>query len=211
MNNAKLISYTQSCVTENPDDLMAYCARVSNPDNQMNTATAPELIKYLIDNKHWSPMEMASMCVEIKTTRAIAAQILRHRSFSFQEFSMRYSEVKDIHHPELRTKGDTNRQGSLQPVEVPLQLLGNQSIDYSFKAYQIAIEDGVAPESARMLLPLATPTTLYMHGTMRSWIHYLDQRLDNHTQKEHRYIAQSIQSILKDIYPNLYKAVYNDS
>ena len=154
------------------EELITYCARVSNPENQMNTETAPRLINFLIKHKHWSPFEMVNMCVEIKTSRAIAAQILRHRSFSFQEFSQRYSQAPELEPLELREQAESNRQSSSneikdEQVKATAQLFMESAQDY----YRQLCAMGVARETARMILPLGVQTTMYMSGTVRSWVH----------------------------------------
>ena len=191
------------------EDLIAFCARVSNPKNQMNTKTAPKLIKFLIKHKHWSPFELASMCVEIKTSRAIAAQILRHRSFSFQEFSQRYSEATNIEPIELREPAEKNRQSSSQPFDKRNEVytLANKTMENSMKAYNDLIKAGVAKECARAVLPLGTETTMYMNGTVRSWIHYINLRAEENTQKEHRDIANAIKVIFVKQFPNVSEAL----
>lgn len=209
--NVEFVSATQPAIVgvDTAEALIAYCARVSNPGNQMNTETAPRLLRYLIRNKHWSPFEMVSMCVSIETSRAIAAQILRHRSFSFQEFSQRYAEVVDIEPVELRMAGSTDRQGSIdETAPRTCQIAMHGAIATAKMAYKELIEAGVAKESARMVLPLCTQTKLYMTGTIRSWIHYLQQRTDLHTQKEHRDIADKILQILSDQFPTVYEAAF---
>ena len=191
-------------------------ARVSNPSNQNNTQTSARLIKYLIDHKHWSPFEMVNMCVSIETTRSIAAQILRHRSFSFQEFSQRYAEVTlrpEI--PEMRRQDLKNRQNSVDDLSLETlaecdQLVASALVT-SYRAYNKLLEFGVAKECAREVLPLATPTTLYMNGTIRSWLHYIDLRTSNGTQKEHALIAAQIQDILYSKVPNVCEAMWNKS
>ena len=186
-------------ITPNAEALIAKIARVSNPNNE-NNPKYEKLIRYLIEHKHWSPFEMASMCVEIKTTRAIAAQILRHRSFSFQEFSQRYSEALDAHVPQLRRQDKKNRQNSIDDLDVGLKMDFQERIDNlyddSFDLYNDMIAHGVAKECARSVLPLNTETRLYMSGTIRSWLHYVDLRADEDTQLEHRAIASSIGEIL---------------
>jgi len=198
--------------TPDGDNLVAYMARVSNPNNQDNTETSGRLIKYLITHKHWSPFEMVNMCVQIDTTRSIAAQILRHRSFSFQEFSQRYAQVTDpIGVPELRRQDTKNRQNSiddldsftLQHFQIRLQHHFQQSMDI----YESMLKDGVAKECAREILPLCTPTRLYMNGTLRSWIHYCQLRCANGTQKEHKDIADMCKSIISNQFPLVYEAV----
>ena len=186
-------------ITPNAEALIAKIARVSNPNNE-NNPKYEKLIRYLIEHKHWSPFEMASMCVEIKTTRAIAAQILRHRSFSFQEFSQRYSEAIDAHVPQLRRQDKKNRQNSIDDLDIGLKLEFQDRIDNlfddSFDLYNDMLAHGVAKECARSVLPLNTETRLYMSGTIRSWLHYVDLRADDDTQLEHRAIASSIGEIL---------------
>ena len=194
MHTAELI-----WITPNAEALIAKIARVSNPNNE-NNPKYEKLIRYLIEHKHWSPFEMASMCVEIKTTRAIAAQILRHRSFSFQEFSQRYSEAIDAHVPQLRRQDKKNRQNSIDDLDVGLKMDFQERIDNlyddSVDLYNDMIAHGVAKECARSVLPLNTETRLYMSGTIRSWLHYVDLRADDDTQLEHRAIASSIGEIL---------------
>jgi thymidylate synthase (FAD) len=209
--NVKLISVTEPYVEglKTAEDLVCYCARVSNPSNQLNTETAPRLLAYLIKHKHWSPLEMASMTIEIKTSRAIAAQILRHRSFSFQELSQRYSSVTNVEEIEWRKQGKTNRQVGDEPVEIPDTLMERiyHIQDLSLATYNILIDKGIAKECARMILPLNTSTTLYMSGTVRSWVHYLDLRTKEDTQKEHRDIALGVLSIFKEQFPNISAAM----
>jgi thymidylate synthase (FAD) len=212
----KLVSMTQSMIegVNSGEELIVYTARVSNPENQMNMETADKLLKYLIKHKHWSPFEMVDVTIEIKTSRAIAAQILRHRSFSFQEFSQRYSAVAEIETIQLRAAGATNRQSSLEPCNPTLfnsplyaEDIINEHLENSQQLYEELINKGVAKECARMVLPLATETTLYMKGSVRSWIHYLQIRCDEHTQLEHREIALSILDIFKVEFPNLFQAI----
>jgi thymidylate synthase (FAD) len=220
--NVKLISLTQPQVYGYDDKLMnaesiiAYCARVSNPSNQQNVKTAPKLLKFLIKHKHWSPFELANMCVEIKTSRAIAAQILRHRSFSFQEFSQRYSLAQKLERLELRGQAEKNRQSSTDAVNplltddyknVPASVAVTQHVLEGVKLYDELIKAGVAKESARMILPLVTETTMYMSGTVRSWIHYINLRTEENTQKEHRDIANAIKNIFIDHFPNTSEAL----
>jgi len=203
--NVKLVSLTQPHNDSmNCEDLIAYCARVSNPSNQNNTATAPKLLKYLIKHKHWSPFEMASMTLEIKTSRAIAAQILRHRSFSFQEFSQRYSVAQDLEEVQLRKQAEKNRQSSTDEFTDGLFLAKvREHLGRSVSLYNEAIKLGVAKESARLLLPLTTETTMYMSGTIRSWVHYIDLRSQEDTQKEHRDIANACKDIFVEHFPNI--------
>ena len=201
--------------TPNGDDLVAYMARVSNPDNQNNTETSDRLIKYLIKHKHWSPFEMVNMCVEIKTTRSIAAQILRHRSFSFQEFSQRYAIPTDTFAtvlPELRRQDTKNRQNSIDDLPSETITYYEQRIDDYFRKgvelYESLLHSNVARECARSVLPLNTVTRLYMSGTIRSWLHYVDLRGDNGTQREHMKVARSIGDILDDQVPLVARAMW---
>jgi thymidylate synthase (FAD) len=207
--HVKLVSVTQDLIQNgNPEELIAYCARVSNPENQNNLETAPRLLKFLIKHKHWSPFEMVDMCVEIKTSRAIAAQILRHRSFSFQEFSQRYSEATNVEPIELREKAKTNRQSSSEIINEPvINNVVRHSIDTSVMTYNKLITQGVAKEQARMVLPLATETTMYMKGNIRSWIHYIDLRTEENTQKEHRDIANKTKEIFIENFPIVSRAL----
>lgn len=213
-STVKLISGTQGQVENmvlNGQDLVAYTARVSNPANQMNAETAPKLIAYLIKNKHWSPFEMAHMTVEIKTSRAIAQQILRHRSFSFQEFSQRYAKATDFVTYGARRQDDKNRQNSIDDMseEDKIWFLGAQKDAQTLgnELYQKALDRGIAKEQARFLLPLATQTTLYMCGSVRSWIHYLELRCGNGTQKEHKEIADNIKVLFSQQFPDIAKAM----
>jgi thymidylate synthase (FAD) len=209
--SVKLVSISRPVVEgiQTAEDLMVYCARVSNPSNQLNTATGASLLAYCIKHGHWSVFETASMTVEITTSRAIAAQILRHRSFSFQEFSQRYSEASGVEDVELREQADKNRQSSTEvmPKRGFAGMVMRQALAAAQKAYQDLLEQGVARECARMVLPLATSTTLYMTGSVRSWIHYLAQRLDQHTQKEHRLIAEQVQNIFSTQFPVVSQAL----
>jgi thymidylate synthase (FAD) len=209
--NVKLVSITKPEITElkTAEELIVYCARVSNPSNQLNTETSSRLLKYLINHKHWSPFEMVNMCVEIKTSRAIAAQILRHRSFSFQEFSQRYSTATELEDIEWRIQGKTNRQVGDDIVDLSPEL--KDEVDTALatckELYNKLIEKGLAKECARMVLPLNTSTTIYMSGTIRSWIHYLDIRCKEDTQKEHRIIADNIKGLFKINFPNITEAL----
>jgi len=209
--SVKLVSLSKPCIDNivTPEELIVYCARVSNPNNQYNKETSPKLLKYLINHRHWSPFEMVSMCVEIKTSRAIAAQILRHRSFSFQEFSQRYSETSDLEDIEFREQGKTNRQVGDQPIALPSWVLDrvNTAQETSRHAYKLLVEHGVAKECARMVLPLNTATTLYMSGTIRSWVHYFEVRDKPETQKEHREIAQKIKQLFIKEFPVISEAL----
>ncbi len=193
---------------ENMTDLVVYCARVSNPSNQGNKETADRLVKYLIDHKHWSPFEMVSLCLEIETTRDIARQILRHRSFSFQEFSQRYADPTkelDFVLREGRLQDQKNRQNSIKTSDADLQAAWHEKqealIDLAKETYQWAIENGIAKECARAVLPEGnTVSRLYMNGTLRSWIHYLDLRMANGTQEEHREIARACAEVISTVF-----------
>jgi thymidylate synthase (FAD) len=207
----KLISLTKpvdELLMENSEDLVAFIARVSNPENQMNHETAPRLLNYLTKHKHWSPYEMVDFTVEIKTSRAIAAQILRHRSFCFQEFSQRYSAATEIEPIELRKKAEKNRQSSAEVIDEPIiNNVVKLAINHSVQTYDKLLSQGVAKEQARMVLPLATQSTLYMKGSLRSWIHYIDLRTKEDTQKEHRLIAESIKNIFNEQFPTVAEAL----
>jgi thymidylate synthase (FAD) len=213
--NVKLVSLTKPQIEgiNNAEDIISYCARVSNPTNQMNMETAPKLIKFLIKHRHWSPFELASMCVEITTSRAIAAQILRHRSFSFQEFSQRYSEAQTMEPVEVRQQAVKNRQSSTDVINPGVNgyLNAKHAIAVherrSLELYNDLLKNGVAKECARMVLPLTTQTTIYMSGTVRSWVHYLDLRTEENTQKEHREVAEAIKLIFIDNFPNVSEAL----
>ena len=210
MHDAKLV-----WVTPDAEQLIAKIARVSNPKNEDNPSFE-KLLKYLIKHKHWSPFEMASMCVEIHTTRAISPQILRHRSFSFQEFSQRYAIPTDTFAtvlPNLRRQDTDNRQNSID--DLPEQTLEyyKQKIDDHFREgvtlYESLLHSGVAKECARSVLPINTVTRLYMSGTSRSWLHYVDLRGDNGTQREHMSIARSVGNILADELPTITRAMWD--
>lgn len=205
----KLVSITAPLIEDLalPEELIVYCARVSNPDNQSNNETAPRLIKYLIKHKHWSPFEMVDMCVEIKTSRAIAAQILRHRSFSFQEFSQRYSVAQEIEDLELRNQAKSNRQSSTDIADQKWHAHAKQAMDRCLQVYGDMIAMGVAKESARMILPLGIQTTMYMKGSIRSWVHYLQLRCKEETQKEHREVANGIKKIFQENFSNVSAAL----
>jgi thymidylate synthase (FAD) len=194
--------------TPNGEALITEMARVSNPDNKHNTATAPKLIKYLIDNKHWSPFEMVNVCMEIVTTRDIARQILRHRSFSFQEFSQRYAIANSFVSSEARLQDEKNRQNSLETDDVITQSwwkdVQERMIRESTLLYQLALDRGIAKETARKVLPEGlTESTMYMNGTLRSWLHYIDIRCDKATQKEHRLIAEQCRDVIKELFPSI--------
>ena len=210
--NVSLVSITQPFILDlkNPEDIIAYCARVSNPTNQLNTETAPKLLKFLVKHKHWSPFEMVDMTLEIKTSRAIAAQILRHRSFSFQEFSQRYSQAQVLEKLELRKQAAKNRQSSTDEYQnSTLQAKVREHVAKGISLYNNLIEDGVAKESARMILPLTVETTMYMKGSIRSWAHYIDLRTEENTQKEHREIAEACKEIFKQNLPTVSEALWN--
>lgn len=208
VHSAKLVS-----VTPKAEENIVYMARVSNPSNQANMDTAPRLIKYLIKHKHWSPFEMASMQVEINTTRAIAAQVLRHRSFSFQEFSQRYSAVGDlpaIAVPHLRTQDTKNKQASHDNLDPEVRERLEREIERLYSnandLYEFALSQGVAKECARSILPLGTPTRMYMSGSIRSWVHYIEIRAGEETQLEHRLIAQDVKRIFCWQFPAIAEA-----
>lgn len=208
----KLVSITHPVLSDlsefTPEELIVYIARVSNPSNQLNKDTAARLISYLIKHKHWSPFEFVDMTVEITTRRSIAAQILRHRSFSFQEFSQRYSNATKIQPIELRKQADKNRQSSADVIDdESLNLLVQNAQIFSNNVYNQLIEAGVAREVARDVLPLSTETTIYMKGSIRSWIHYLQLRTLEDTQKEHREIANAIMDLFKENFPNVNEAL----
>lgn len=199
-------------ITPDAEKLVAYCARVSNPANQHNHDTAPKLLKYLINHQHWSPFEMANMVVEIKTNRAIAAQLLRHRSFSFQEFSQRYAAVQERPMPPLlRRQDEKNRQNSIDDLDEDTQWYLQDEIDSvfaeSFALYQKMVNMGIAKECAREVLPMASETTLYMNGTLRSWMHYIGLRGASGTQLEHRVIAEGCRELIRDNCPAIYEAM----
>ena len=206
MHNAKLI-----WITNEAERLIGKIARVSNPKNEDNPSVEG-LLKYLIKHKHWSPFEMASMCVEITTTRAISPQILRHRSFSFQEFSQRYAMPTEVYLPELRSQDLKNRQNSIDDIDPGKQQDLEHQIELNFREaqdlYQELIRQGVAKECARNVLPLSTVTRLYMSGTIRSWLHYVDLRASHGTQIEHSRIALRIKDILKENLPNVTSAMW---
>jgi thymidylate synthase (FAD) len=205
----ELISYSQPAeyFAENTTELVAFCARVSNPGNQSNKETSEKLIRYLIKHQHWSPLEMVNICLEIETTRDIARQILRHRSFSFQEFSQRYA-VADLgfEFKEARLQDEKNRQNSIETDNVGLKMNWETQQDYVIvaaeKAYRWALEHGIAKEQARAVLPEGiTISKLYMNGTLRSWVHYIQLRSENGTQKEHREVAIACAKAIEPIFP----------
>jgi thymidylate synthase (FAD) len=216
-----LISYTKpseemfKAGLHEAQDLIAYCARVSNPANQYNTDTAEKLVMYLIKNKHWSPLEMVNIVLEIETTRDIAHQIVRHRSFSFQEFSQRYADpTKELHFVlrEARLQDPKNRQNSVVTSDVNLglnwELQQKKVIETARAAYDWAIANGIAKEQARVVLPEGNTTTrLYMNGTLRSWVHYIDLRAGNGTQKEHMDVAKACARVIAEVFPLINKVV----
>lgn len=221
----RLISYSKAVSYDSEMDLIetiAYCARVSNPSNQNNTETNEKLLRYLIKHKHWSPFEMASACLEIDTTRDIARQILRHRSFSFQEFSQRYADpTQDLNSVtrEARLQDPKNRQNSIEIDDhYNAETLGLQTtwdavqrdvINLSKEAYAWAIDNGIAKEQARAVLPEGnTESRMYMNGTIRSWIHYIDLRSGNGTQKEHMQIAKECAKALEPVFPMITEFVH---
>lgn len=227
MSEVKLVALSSpSAITDchTAEEFIAYAARVSNPANQNNTATAQKLIKYLIREKHWSPFEMVSVTMEISTTRDISRQILRHRSFSFQEFSQRYAVSENFTLRQARLQDPKNRQNSI-PIEKPdpskdslstpesrlleqWNMVQKQVIESARVAYDWALDNGIAKEQARAVLPEGnTETTLYMAGTLRSWVHYCDLRMANGTQKEHMVVAQQCWSVLQSHFPNVCSAV----
>lgn len=201
--------------TPNGDDLVAFMARVSNPKNEDNLNTAPKLIRYLMRNKHWSPFQMVNACVYIECPRDISRQILRHTSLAFQEFSGRYADYETlIDGRELRLRDHKNRQNSIPTEDQELQRKWTRLVKVvravSLRAYRTALDLGVAPEVARVLLPEGlVPTRLYVNGNLRSWLHYFDVRCDPATQKEHREVAEAIRSIIFEQFPNIAEA-YNE-
>lgn len=215
--HARLISYSQPPAdafigVDTPEDLIAYSARVSNPSNQINKETAPKLLNYLAKHKHWSPFEMASACIEVETTRDIARQFLRHRSFSFQEFSQRYADIRDLNDNfvirEARLQDTKNRQNSIENDDMALEdEWANKQmavIETAKMAYNWAIENGIAKEQARAVLPEGnTVSRLYANGTIRSWLHYVELRSANGTQKEHMELAVAIAQAISKIFPTI--------
>ena len=221
--SVSLVSYSSNEKHTSIVDLVCYCARVSNPTNQNNTLSNEKLMSYLIKNQHWSPFEMVSICLEINTTRDIARQILRHRSFSFQEFSQRYADVSallevDNDKPEssllreTRLQDKVNRQNSIETDDEELQLEWNEKqkeiSNMTQSVYQWALEKGIAKEVARAVLPEGlTPSRMYMNGTLRSWIHYIQLRASNGTQKEHREIAELCARAIEPIFPMIMNCI----
>lgn len=201
-------------ITPDAEEVISYCARVSNPDNQNNMETAPKLLKYCINQRHWSIFEMANLCMEINTTRGISAQILRHRSFSYQEFSSRYQDITILGAPKmphLRRQDYKNRQNSVDDLEIDTVQQYYRRIGMLFEEashlYKEMISNGVAKECARAILPLATPTRLYMNGSIRSWITYLALREKHGTQMEHMHIAKDIKKIFCSHLPTIAEAL----
>jgi len=222
--NVRLVSFTAPCIDDLPLDsdvldLIAFCARVSNPSNQLNTGTSDKLIEYLIKHKHWSPFEMADATLEIETTRDISHQIIRHRSFSFQEFSQRYADptqALDFEFSEARLQDTKNRQNSIETDDMDLhdgwRTLQQETLNTALKAYEWAIERGIAKEVARKVLPEGlTQTRLYMKGSIRSWLHYLEVRTDPSTQKEHREVALACAQAIAEIFPMIQNSVHSDA
>ena len=218
--NVKLVSLSQPSAStgcQTADQFVAYCARVSNPDNQNNNKTAPGLLKYLIKHGHWSPFEMVSLTLEIETTRDISHQIVRHRSFSFQEFSQRYAQANTFEVREARLQDPTNRQNSIRIdrglaeqrlIDEKFSMAQHKVIRLTREAYECALDSGIAKEQARALLPEGmTGTTLYMAGTLRSWIHYCKLRMANGTQAEHAEIAKRCWDIIGGHFPSVREAV----
>ena len=229
MNNVKLVGITHPQIRIpvedaepgtftllSPESFIAYVARVSNPANQNNVETSERLLKYLVKNKHWSPFEMVHMVMEINTTRDIARQILRHRSFSFQEFSQRYANVTVMSEPrEARLQDQKNRQNSIETDDEQLTKDWNQiqsnMLDMANGAYNWAIENGIAKEVARSVLPEGlTMSRMYMSGSLRSWIHYCELRMANGTQKEHRLIAEQCWNVIVEQFPSLKNVLENN-
>jgi len=206
--NVKLISYSQGADGKNLLDQIAYAARVSNPANQNNKETSEKLVRYLIKNQHWSPLEMVSLTLEIETTRDIARQILRHRSFSFQEFSQRYADASQLGFEtrEARLQDTKNRQNSIETDNATLietwRQRQNQIMDEVEDAYKWALDNGIAKEQARAVLPEGmTKSRMYMAGTLRSWVHYIQLRSANGTQKEHQEVALACALVIEPVFP----------
>lgn len=214
MNSARLVAVSSPVEDMSPEEFIVYCARVSNPANQNNHETADKLCHYLIEHKHWSPFEMVSLTLELKTTRDIGRQVLRHRSFSFQEFSQRYAAVVDFAEPrEARLQDHKNRQNSIETNDSSLafdwSVQQAQLMEHAEKTYSQALEAGIAKEVARSVLPEGlTNSTMYMAGTLRSWLHYLQLRCSNGTQKEHMELAESCLNAIHPVFPNVIEAVF---
>lgn len=224
--NAKLIGYTQPAEAAKLDgietiqDLIAFCARVSNPSNQMNMETAERLLNYLVKHKHWSPFELASITMELETTRDIARQVLRHRSFTYQEFSQRYADPKDLGDTfvisDARLQDPVNRQNSIKVDDEMLDAMWEDKqrnvIKAAQEAYSWAIENGIAKEQARKVLPEGlTLSRLYMQGTVRSWIHYVELRSANGTQEEHMQLARALAAAIVEIFPAISDYCHEDA
>lgn len=212
----KLIDATRLLwVTPEAERLIVKTARVSAPQNEDNLATGPRLLKYLIKHKHWSPFEMANMCLEIHTQRDISAQIIRHRSFHFQEFSQRYAETEQAKIPKFRRQDSRNRQNSIDDLTDEqidlLEELTYKHIKEGYELYQTMLEMGVAKETARRHLPMCSPTRIYMNGTLRDWIHYINLRTDKGTQWEHRTIANQAKIIFEQQFPVISEAVWYET
>lgn len=218
MTSVKLISCTQGAGElegKNPQDVISYVARVSNPHNQENYRTSSGLLKYCIKHAHWSIFETVSMTLEINTTRGIAAQVLRHRSFTFQEFSQRYADTKlldqNIPIPDLRRQDNKNRQNSIDDLPPGIKTdYYKKIVDHfedSMSLYNNLLDNGVAKECARFVLPLATPTRIYMTGSCRSWIHYINLRTANGTQKEHMELAEDCRDVFTQVFPDVSEAL----
>ena len=218
MTNVKLIAHTMGAGElegKLPQEVISYVARVSNPHNQENFRTSEGLLKYCIKHEHWSIFETASMTLEINTNRGIAAQILRHRSFTYQEFSQRYADTKllndDLPLPDLRRQDSKNRQNSISDLPPGvIKQYGDQIAKHfsdSMHLYNNLLDSGVAKECARFVLPLATPTRIYMTGTCRSWIHYIELRTSHGTQKEHMMIAEGAREVFKEVFPEVSTAM----
>jgi len=212
----KLVDATRLLwVTPDAERLIVKTARVSAPQNEDNLATGPRLLKYLIKHKHWSPFEMANMCLEIHTQRDISAQIIRHRSFSFQEFSQRYAETEQAKIPKFRRQDSRNRQNSIDDLNDEqidlLEELTYKHIKEGYELYQTMLEMGVAKETARRHLPMCSPTRIYMNGTLRSWVHYIDLRTDPGTQWEHRTIANQAKIIFEQQFPVISEALWYEA
>lgn len=220
--NVKLVSHTIACddfdFIGDPTELVAFCARVSNPNNQTNMETAEKLISYLVKHKHWSPFEMVNVCLEIETTRDIARQILRHRSFTFQEFSQRYADpTKDLSFTfrEARLQDMKNRQNSIETDDTVLRNawveVQGEVMSAAERAYKWAIDNGIAKEVARAVLPEGlTMSRMYVNGTLRSWIHFIETRSHISTQKEHRDIAIACANVISEIFPLINKFSQNE-
>ena len=212
----KLIDATRLVwVTPEAERLIVKTARVSAPQNEDNLATGPRLLKYLIKHKHWSPFEMANLCLEIHTQRDISAQIIRHRSFHFQEFSQRYAETEQAKIPKFRRQDSRNRQNSIDDLNDEqidlLEELTYKHIKEGYELYQTMLEMGVAKETARRHLPMCSPTRIYMNGTLRDWIHYINLRTDKGTQWEHRTIANQAKIIFEQQFPVISEAVWYEA